>query len=62
MLLAYEIETYTGGVPGLVPVPEDAPAFPAGFTARVRNHQPVTGAVRGAIRSHARSVWPRRVA
>lgn len=49
MLLAYEIETYTGGIPRLVPVPEEAPAFPAAFANHIRNHKPVTGAVRGAV-------------
>jgi hypothetical protein len=40
MLLAYEIETYTGGVPGLVAVPDEAPALPAAFAAHILNRRP----------------------
>jgi hypothetical protein len=40
MLMTYEIETYTGGVPVVQPMVIDEPNLPAEFAQRIRRHSP----------------------
>jgi hypothetical protein len=49
MLMSYEIETYTGGVPKIVPHRWDYPNLPAAFRARLGTHRPSIGPIRGAL-------------
>ena len=50
MLMSYEIETYTGGVPHIVPVDLKFPDLPAAFAKHVRVFRPSIGTVRSSLR------------
>lgn len=49
MLMSYEIETYTGDVPHIVPMKFETPDDAAAFANHVRAHQPSIGPVRGSL-------------
>lgn len=51
MLLTYEIETYTGGVPKIAANLAESPDPSAAFAARMRTHRPSVGMVHGAVAS-----------